>query len=179
MGIDMSDSSDKEPRLLVVQTVPTEVPEARPHEAQVRSEEAQETTESVERPAKVMRIGSMIRQLLEEARQAPLDEAGRARLAEIYDTSRRELQDGLSSELVDELRRIAPPFNPGSVPSESELRVAQAQLVGWLEGLFAGIQATMYAQQMAQRAAVEDARRRALPSARDDKDERPMPGTYL
>jgi hypothetical protein len=175
----MSDSSDNktgnEPRLLVVKAVPAQEEQARER----AGGQSQETGESVERPAKVMRIGSMIRQLLEEARQAPLDEAGRARLAEIYDTSRHELQDGLSPELVEELSRIAPPFNPGSVPSESELRVAQAQLVGWLEGLFAGIQATMYAQQMAQRAALEDARRRALPSGRDERDEHPMPGTYL
>jgi hypothetical protein len=128
-----------------------------------------------------MRIGSMIRQLLEEVRQAPLDEASRARLREIYDVSLRELQEGLSPDLSAELARITPGFHPEAVPSESELRVAQAQLVGWLEGLFHGIQATMLAQEMAQRSQ-EEARRRGLPSGqpgREDGRERPMPGTYL
>ncbi len=136
----------------------------------------------MERPAKVMRIGSMIRQLLEEVRQSSLDEAGRVRLREIYDTSLLELQEGLSPDLRAELARMAPAFHPEQVPSESELRVAQAQLVGWLEGLFHGIQATLYAQQMAQRAQLEEARRRGLPSGRggaEDGEDRPMPGTYL
>jgi Bacterial proteasome activator len=167
-----SDGQDREPQLLVVQAVPGTAEKGQEQDA------GAEGAESVERPAKVMRIGSMTRQLLEEARQAPLDEAGRARLAEIYDTSLHELREGLSPELVDELGRMVSPFVPGSVPSESELRVAQAQLVGWLEGLFAGIQATLYAQQMAQRAQLEDARRRGLPTGRD-REERPMPGTYL
>src|ERR1700721_1481031 len=100
--------------------------------------------EAVEHPAKVMRIGSMIKQLLEEVRQAPLDEASRSRLREIYDTSVAELSDGLSQDLRDELARMTLPFGPGEIPSESELRVAQAQLVGWLEGLFHGIQATLF-----------------------------------
>src|SRR5713226_4740689 len=118
--------------------------------------------EAVEQPAKVMRIGSMIKQLLEEVRQAPLDEASRSRLREIYDTSVNELADGLSPDLRDELNRMASPFGPDEVPSESELRVAQAQLVGWLEGLFHGIQTTLFAQQMAARAQLEQMRR-ALP----------------
>lgn len=139
----------------------------------------QDDNETVERPAKVMRIGSMIRQLLEEVRQSPLDEPGRRRLREIYDTSLSELQEGLSADLRDELVRMAPAFHPETVPSESELRVAQAQLVGWLEGLFHGIQATLYAQQMAQRAQLEDARRRGLPSGRPGGDDQPLPGTYL
>ena len=132
-------------------------------------------TETVEQPAKVMRIGSMIKQLLEEVRQAPLDEASRGRLREIYDTSVRELSEGLSADLRQELTRLASPFGDG-VPSEGELRVAQAQLVGWLEGLFHGIQATLFAQQMAARAQLEEMRRRSLPAA---SDERPVPGTYL
>jgi hypothetical protein len=132
-------------------------------------------TETVEQPAKVMRIGSMIKQLLEEVRQAPLDEASRGRLREIYDTSVRELSEGLSADLRQELARLASPFGDG-VPSEGELRVAQAQLVGWLEGLFHGIQATLFAQQMAARAQLEEMRRRSLPAA---SDERPAPGTYL
>ncbi len=132
--------------------------------------------ESVEQPAKVMRIGSMIKQLLEEVRQAPLDEASRVRLREIYDTSVRELAEGLSPDLQAELARLASPFGEGDVPSESELRVAQAQLVGWLEGLFHGIQATLFAQQMAARAQLEQMRQRSLPAQTDD---RTRPGTYL
>jgi hypothetical protein len=101
----------------------------------------------VEQPAKVMRIGSMIRQLLEEVKASPLDEKSRARLREIHEQSIKELEDGLAPELVDELERLSLPFGEDA-PSESELRIAQAQLVGWLEGLFHGIQAALYAQQM-------------------------------
>jgi hypothetical protein len=132
--------------------------------------------ESVAQPAKVMRIGSMIKQLLDEVRQAPLDEASRSRLREIYDTSVTELSDGLSPDLRDELSRMTSPFGPDEIPSESELRVAQAQLVGWLEGLFHGIQATLFAQQMAARAQLEQMRQRSLPAGADDG---PAPGTYL
>ena len=103
----------------------------------------------VEQPAKVMRIGSMIKQLLEEVRNAPLDEAGRARLAEIHRRSIEELKDGLAPELVEELDRIALPFERRPRPTDAELRIAQAQLVGWLEGLFHGIQTALFAQQMA------------------------------
>ena len=102
----------------------------------------------VSQPAKVMRIGSMVKTLLDEARTSPLDEAGRARLREIYETSVRELSDALSPDLSSELSRMALPFT-GEVPSDSELRIAQAQLVGWLEGLFHGIQASLFAQQAA------------------------------
>jgi Protein of unknown function (DUF2587) len=119
-------------------------------------------TELVEQPAKVMRIGSMIRQLLEEVRAAPLDEKSRARLMKIHESSIKELEDGLAPELVEELERLSLPFAEGSLPSEAELRVAQAQLVGWLEGLFHGIQTTLFAQQMAARAQLEQMRR-ALP----------------
>jgi hypothetical protein len=133
--------------------------------------------EAVEQPAKVMRIGSMIKQLLEEVRQAPLDDASRARLREIYDTSVAELAEGLSPDLRDELTRMTSPFGPDEVPSEGELRVAQAQLVGWLEGLFHGIQATLFAQQMAARAQLEQMRQRSLPAGAEDR--RPAPGTYL
>ena len=118
--------------------------------------------EMVEQPAKVMRIGSMIRQLLEEVRAAPLDEKSRARLRRIHASSIKELEDGLAPELVDELERLSLPFAEDEVPSEAELRVAQAQLVGWLEGLFHGIQTTLFAQQMAARAQLEQMRR-ALP----------------
>src|ERR1700753_4189186 len=116
-------------------------------------------TEMVEQPAKVMRIGSMIRQLLEEVRSAPLDEKSRARLREIHESSIKELEDGLAPELVTELERLSLPFAENEVPSEAELRVAQAQLVGWLEGLFHGIQTTLFAQQMAARAQLENMRR--------------------
>jgi hypothetical protein len=116
----------------------------------------------VEQPAKVMRIGTMIKQLLEEVRSAPLDDAGRRRLREIHESSIRELEAGLAPDLRQELERLTIPFG-GDVPSEAELRVAQAQLVGWLEGLFHGIQTAIYAQQAAARAQLEELRRRALP----------------
>lgn len=119
-------------------------------------------TELVEHPAKVMRIGSMIRQLLEEVKSAPLDEASRNRLKEIHEASIKELEEGLAPELIEELHRLSLPFAEEGVPSESELRIAQAQLVGWLEGLFHGIQTAIYAQQMAARAQLEQMRR-ALP----------------
>ncbi len=119
-------------------------------------------TDLVEQPAKVMRIGSMIRQLLEEVKAAPLDEASRARLKEIHSASIKELEQGLAPELVEELERLSLPFAEDAVPSEGELRIAQAQLVGWLEGLFHGIQTAIYAQQMAARAQFEEMRR-ALP----------------
>jgi hypothetical protein len=118
-------------------------------------------TELVEQPAKVMRIGGMIRQLLEEVKAAPLDEASRARLADIYASSIKELEAGLAPELVEELERLSLPFS-SETPSEAELRIAQAQLVGWLEGLFHGIQTAIYAQQVAARAQLEQMRR-ALP----------------
>jgi hypothetical protein len=107
-------------------------------------------TETIQSPAKVLRIGSMVKELLEEVRRAPLDESGRARMKEIYETSVRELADGVSDDLREELARVTVPFNDDQVPTGDELRVAQAQLVGWLEGLFHGIQAAMFAaQQMA------------------------------
>jgi hypothetical protein len=116
-------------------------------------------TELVEQPAKVMRIGSMIRQLLEEVKAAPLDEASRNRLKEIHRASIKELESGLAPELVEELERLSLPFTEEGTPSEGELRIAQAQLVGWLEGLFHGIQTAIYAQQMAARAQLEQMRR--------------------
>lgn len=119
--------------------------------------------ELVDEPAKVMRIGTMIRQLLEEVKGAPLDEAARERLAEIHERSIKELEDGLAPELVDELHRISLPFSDASVPSESELRVAQAQLVGWLEGLFHGIQTAIAAQQAAHQLAASQVQLRQLP----------------
>jgi hypothetical protein len=113
--------------------------------------------EAVTEPAKVMRIGSMVKQLLDEVRQAPLDEASRERMAEIYERSVTELGGALSPDLQHELHILALPFD-GGVPSDAELRVAQAQLVGWLEGLFHGIQATLFAQQLAARQQLEQMR---------------------
>jgi hypothetical protein len=145
----------------------------------VEGDAARDIVESVEQPAKVMRIGSMVKQLLEEVRHAPLDEAGRVRLREIYEQSVRELSTGLSPDLVQELDRMAMPFDE-SAPSESELRIAQAQLVGWLEGLFHGIQATLMAQQMAARAQLSEMRQPGLPAGRGrDDDGMPRPGAYL
>ncbi len=120
-------------------------------------------TDLVEQPAKVMRIGSMIRQLLEEVKAAPLDEASRNRLKEIHQSSIHELEQGLAPELVEELSRLTLPFSDDVTPSAGELRIAQAQLVGWLEGLFHGIQTAIYAQQMAARAQFEQMRK-ALPA---------------
>ena len=125
-------------------------------------------TDLVEQPAKVMRIGGMIRQLLEEVKSAPLDEASRTRLAGIYEASIKELEEGLAPELVEELERLSLPFS-SDTPSEAELRIAQAQLVGWLEGLFHGIQTAIYAQQVAARAQLEQMRR-ALPPGMSPDD---------
>ncbi|PKH38318.1 Protein of unknown function [Nocardioides alpinus] len=130
-------------------------------------------TELVEQPAKVMRIGSMIRQLLEEVKAAPLDEASRQRLKEIHAASIKELETGLAPELVEELDRLTLPFTEEGTPSDGELRIAQAQLVGWLEGLFHGIQTAIYAQQMASRAQLEQMRR-ALPAGAHQGPHQPM-----
>jgi hypothetical protein len=129
----------------------------------VRDESAEgSVADLVEQPAKVMRIGSMVKQLLEEVRSAPLDEASRTRLRDIHRRSIAELEEGLAPELVDELERLSLPFTDDRVPSESELRIAQAQLGGWLEGLFHGIQTALFAQQMAAQAQFEQMRRRAI-----------------
>jgi hypothetical protein len=141
-------------------------------------DEREERRESVEQPGKVMRIGTMVKTLLDEVRQAPMDEAGRARLKEIYEQSVRELSSGLSPDLAEELDRMAFPFDE-EIPSEAELRVAQAQLVGWLEGLFHGIQATLMAQQMAARAQLDQMRQRGLPRPDEETPMPPRPGTYL
>ncbi|MGB8858924.1 MAG: bacterial proteasome activator family protein [Ilumatobacteraceae bacterium] len=137
--------------------VSTEQPEVLPSGPPPEAH-APEVTETVTEPAKVMRIGSMVKQLLEEARTSPLDEASRERMAEIYERSIVELSDALSPDLQEELHMLALPFKDGEVPSESELRVAKAQLVGWLEGLFHGIQATLFAQQIAARQQFEQLR---------------------
>jgi hypothetical protein len=125
-------------------------------------------TDLVEQPAKVMRIGSMIRQLLEEVKAAPLDEASRQRLREIHSASIKELEQGLAPELVEELERLSLPFSD-ETPSEAELRIAQAQLVGWLEGLFHGIQTVIYAQQMAARPSSSRCAGRCQAACRPDR----------
>jgi len=142
------------------------------------SEEVTNPADLVEQPAKVMRIGSMIKQLLEEVRSAPLDEAGRTRLAEIHRRSITELEQGLAPELIEELERITLPFND-KAPSDAELRIAQAQLVGWLEGLFHGIQAALFAQQMAAQQQLQNMRRALPPGhpvADDGSGQGPVPG---
>jgi hypothetical protein len=158
------DQTPKPPQLVVVDgssTAPEPPPEAE--------------TETVAQPAKLMRIGSMLKQLLDEVRHAPLDEKSRQRLREIYETSVHELAEGLSPDLQAELASLALPFD-GGTPSDAELRVAQAQLVGWLEGLFHGIQATLFAQQVVARNQLENMRGRQIGSGTEDPD---RPGTYL
>ena len=150
-----------------------------PHEAD--GEDPRALTELVSQPAKVMRVGSMIKQLLDEVKSAPLDEAARGRLRDIHTRSLVELEDGLAPELVEELHRLSLPFTEDDVPSEAELRIAQAQLVGWLEGLFHGIQTALFAQQMAARAQFEEMRRRSgvmpmLPPGAEVPDEARQPG---
>ncbi|MEU4597807.1 MULTISPECIES: bacterial proteasome activator family protein [Nocardia] len=154
-------------------TVPADSDAAAEYTAQVvdgdkkadddRDESAESLADMVEQPAKVMRIGTMIKQLLEEVRAAPLDDASRSRLKDIHKSSVRELEQGLAPELREELERLTLPFTDESVPSDAELRIAQAQLVGWLEGLFHGIQTALFAQQMAARAQLEQMRQGALP----------------
>ena len=129
-----------------------------PRAAMQDDDDGKALTDLVEQPAKVMRIGTMIKQLLEEVRAAPLDDASRNRLREIHRTSIAELEDGLAPELRDELERLTLPFTEDGIPSDAELRIAQAQLVGWLEGLFHGIQTALFAQQMAARQQLEQMR---------------------
>jgi Bacterial proteasome activator len=147
-----------------------------------RDGHSDEPEAAVREPARVMRIGSMIRQLMEEVREAPLDEASRDRLRAIYETSVQELGESLSDDLRDELSRLALPFDAEGTPTEAELRIAQAQLVGWLEGLFHGMQAALFAQQMAARQQLEQMRGQGqLPPGqappRGPGD--PPPGVYL
>jgi len=150
------------------------------HAEVVTAADGEDQGEAVEQPAKVMRIGSMIKLLLEEVRQSDLDEPSRDRLREIYETSVAELSTALSPDLREELGRLAHPFAGEAAPSEAELRVAKAQLVGWLEGLFHGIQATLFAQQMAARQQLDEMRRRLPPGAPPQPAEREArPGSYL
>jgi hypothetical protein len=165
-GPSATTSDERDPRIVVIGpngmavsggTAPSPAPDGQDADA----DEERHVTDLVEQPAKVMRIGGMIRQLLDEVKAAPLDEASRSRLANVYASSINELKSGLAPELVEELERLSLPFS-SDTPSEAELRIAQAQLVGWLEGLFHGIQTAIYAQQMAARAQLEQMRR-ALP----------------
>ncbi len=150
-----------------VGTIPAHLVEGlRADQQESEDDESSRITDLVEQPAKVMRIGSMIRQLLEEVKSAPLDEASRHRLKEIHQASIKELETGLAPELVEELERLSLPFTEESTPTEGELRIAQAQLVGWLEGLFHGIQTAIYAQQIAARAQLEQMRKSLPPGVR-------------
>jgi hypothetical protein len=152
-----------------VETVPVEAG-GTPREGEPR--------EAITQPAKLLRIATMVRELLEETRQASLDEPGRIRLREIYQRSVNELRAVLSADLEEELAELAPPME--GVPTEAEIRVAQAQLVGWLEGVFHGIQAAMFAQQAAARAQFEELRRRGLPGGQPPQPGVPPgPGQYL
>ncbi|WP_067649284.1 bacterial proteasome activator family protein [Nocardia harenae] len=146
-------------------------------EPEQQDEPGESLADMVEQPAKVMRIGTMIKQLLEEVRAAPLDDASRNRLKEIHKSSVRELEQGLAPELRDELERLTLPFTDDTVPTDAELRIAQAQLVGWLEGLFHGIQTALFAQQMAARAQLEQMRQGALPPGLAVADPRGGPHT--
>jgi hypothetical protein len=146
--------------------------------------ERDEQREAIEQPAKVMRVGTMMRQLLEEVRSTSLDEASRERLREIYETSVKELGSALSPDLREELARLALPFGEDENPSAAEIQIAQAQLVGWLEGLIQGIQATLFAQQMAAQAQLANMRRQGqLMPGQHPPGEGPAvdtrPGTYL
>jgi hypothetical protein len=146
---------------------------------QGRQAELEAPQEAITQPAKLLRIASMVRELLDETRQASIDEPGRIRLREIYQRSLEELRDVLSPDLREELAMLAPPME--GVPTEAEIRVAQAQLVGWLEGLFHGIQAALFAQQAAARAQFEELRRRGLPGgqAPQQPGTQSGPGQYL
>lgn len=146
--------------------IPVEEAAKRSADAEAGAEDnakPESVADMVEQPAKVMRIGTMIKQLLEEVRAAPLDDASRTRLKDIHKSSISELEQGLAPELRDELERLTLPFTDDTVPSDAELRIAQAQLVGWLEGLFHGIQTALFAQQMAARSQLEMMRQGALP----------------
>ena len=152
-------------RFVVVGTdgQPAEVPENEPVVSAAPVGDGGDPGEAIGEPAKVMRIGTMIKQLLEEVRAAPLDDASRVRLKEIHAASVKELESGLTPDLRDELERLTLPFTEDAVPSDAELRIAQAQLVGWLEGVFHGLQAALMAQQLAARSQLEQMRRGALP----------------
>jgi hypothetical protein len=153
-----------------------EIVSKRPEEGQAQEDAESQGQEFVQQPAKLIRIGSMIKELLGEVRQAPLDEAGRKRLQQIHERAIAALRETLSDELQHELDTLSLPLE--GTPSQSEIRIAQAQLVGWLEGLFQGIQAALFSQHMAARAQLDEMRRRGLPPAPEDDGAR-RPGHYL
>ncbi len=162
---DMDDVATPQPPPMAAEPVPP-------------AEQVEPPQESITQPAKLLRIASMVRELLEDTRQASLDEPGRVRLRQIYERSLGELAEVLSPDLREELEALAPPM--GGVPTESEIRIAQAQLVGWLEGLFHGIQAALFAQQAAARAQFEELRRRGLPPGTPEPAPDPdLRGQYL
>jgi hypothetical protein len=171
--------SDPEPTTPASPNIPERGELVQPDPGIARDGEAHVHRESVDEPAKVMRIGSMIKQLLDEVRTTTLDDASRDRLRDIYDLSITELGGALSEDLRDELRRLATPFGDNGPPSDAELRVAKAQLVGWLEGLFHGIQATLFAQQVAARQQLEQMRSNELPTGDRPVPHTDRPGTYL
>jgi Protein of unknown function (DUF2587) len=183
-----SDAGPPTPRIVVVGADGRAASEVPPQQPDDRPEDVGSL---VDQPTKVMRIGTMIKQLLDEVRSAPLDEAARSRLAEVHARSVRELEDGLSPELVDELRRITLPLDESDPPSDAELRIAHAQLVGWLEGLFHGIQTALVAQRMASQAQLAQMRHALPPGVMAGQppndpgappqapDGRPTPGQYL
>ncbi|GAA0573541.1 bacterial proteasome activator family protein [Kribbella sandramycini] len=160
-GIPMTGARTEDGKVLIVGPDGMAV-EGPPRSDDDHDDEPRSVTELVEQPAKVMRVANMIRQLLEEVKSAPLDEASRQRLRAIHEASIKELESGLAPELVEELERLSLDFTDDSTPTDAELRIAQAQLVGWLEGLFHGIQTALFAQQMAARQQLEQMRR-ALP----------------
>lgn len=179
-GPSMTDPQDRPTDAAPLDAAPIEGELLEPDSDAVALDATVDERGAVTEPAKVMRIGSMVKQLLEEVRAAPLDPASRGRLAEIYERSVAELSEALSPDLQDELRMLALPFDDDTVPSDAELRIAQAQLVGWLEGLFHGIQATLFAQQLAARQQLEQMRQ-LPPGVHDPGAPRSpeRPGTYL
>jgi proteasome activator-like protein len=150
-------------------------PAARPGEIPIPTEMEAEQG-SIEQPAKLLRIAVMVRELLEEVRRAPLDENAREHLRDIHEKVIAELKTGLSGALAEELERISMPLSTEGVPSESEIRIAQAQILGWLEGLFQGIQAAIATQQLAAQAQLMEMRRRGLPAGPSEEDGSPPPG---
>ena len=178
----MTSSSDAQgpPDLIVIGPDGTPVAAAPATDLDPADRPAVAISDLVQQPAKVMRFGSMIKQLLDEVKAAPLDDAARSRLKSIHEQSVHELQDGLAPELVAELQRLSLPFADDVAPSDAELRIAQAQLVGWLEGLFHGIQAALFAQQMTAKAQFEEMRRQAnMPGQLSPSPGQPGAGQYL
>ena len=174
----MQQMSDQQGHRFVV-VDPDGQPDGAAQDAADRSPEddGSDPGQAIGEPAKVMRIGTMIKQLLEEVRAAPLDDASRVRLKDIHAASVKELESGLTPDLREELERLTLPFTEDSVPSDAELRIAQAQLVGWLEGVFHGLQTALVAQQLAARSQLEQMRRGALPPGAGPAPAAPGSGT--